>query len=150
MIYHGTNSTNFTIEVATKAEVWKLVLHRVPFMNEWWHLSFTWIKSSGISLYINGQFAIQSAHAEKRTPGTLSDESGGNGELIIGNSKNSHDLISAISMIGHFDIGHIAIWETAFDASEIERAFKVTILETDESKKCCKRKSGKTFVPHLS
>ena len=145
MIYHGINSTNFTIEVATKTEVWKLVLHRVPFMNEWWHLSFTWTKSSGISLYINGQFAVQSPHAEKRMSKRLSDEIGRNGELIIGQSKNSHDFISAINMIGHFDIGHIAIWDRAFGTLEIERAFKVTITETDKSKKCCKTKSGKNF-----
>ena len=145
MIYHGTNSKNFTIEVATKTEVWKLVLHRVPFMNEWWHLSFTWTKSSGISLFINGQFAVQSANAEKRMSERLFDDIGRNVELIIGQSKNSHDLTSAIHTIGHFDVGHIAIWDRAFGTLEIERAFKVTITETDMSKKCCERKRGKNF-----
>lgn len=145
MIYHEEKGRNFTIQIKTRTKKWVAVIHRIPFHNKWWHLLFTWNMKSGISLYINGNFAIQTVNAVNTVERYTRLQSSSD-EVIIGCTNQSTGFSRSLKEFGHFDFGHFAIWDRVLMQTEIELAYKASIFETRESLKCCERIAGK----HLS
>ena len=142
MIYNGEFAKNFTVTVKTATQQWEVIMHRMPFKEDWWHFLLTWSQKSGLSLYVNGHFAIQK-EMPQNVPYKLSSYQSINGQILIGCTDAGKSFIQALEEHGYFDFGHFAVWEKVFNLSEARAAFKASIKETDESRECCKRKKGK-------
>ena len=145
MIYHEENERNFTIQVRTRSKEWEAVIHRMPYHRRWWHLLITWNKQTGLSVYINGNFAIQKTYAEdvkgygQRAIFPLEPEID---DMTVGCTNLSTGFIRSLKEFGAFDFGHLAIWSRVLKKAEIVNAFKASIIETRESLACCKQIAG--------
>ena len=148
MIHHGERGINFTVKVRTRRLQWEAIIHKMPYHSKWWHLLITWNKRSGIALYINGNFAIQRGYAEDVTrdkTGMDSSLATKADEIVIGCSNRTTSLVASLKEFGRFDFGSLAIWDRVLSQQDIERAYKVSLIETKESATCCKQLSGKAL-----
>ncbi|XP_065053363.1 uncharacterized protein LOC135682410 isoform X3 [Rhopilema esculentum] len=145
MIYNGEFAKNFTVTVKTATQQWEVIMHRMPFKEDWWHFLLTWSQKSGLSLYVNGHFAIQK-EMPQNVPYKPSSYQSINGQILIGCTGAGKSFIQALEEHGYFDFGHFAVWEKVFNLSEVRAAYKASIKETEETRECCKRKKGHDCV----
>ena len=111
-------------------------MHKIPFDRQWFHFMFTWDESAGLKVFVNGVFVLLGVHLESvnaagKTAPPLD-------EIIVGRP----DRLEQLSNYGHFDIGHIVIWEYALTLKEVTAAYKTSIKLDLKHKSCCVKKSG--------
>ena len=151
-IHHKENGINFTVKVRTRRQQWEAIIHKMPYSKRWWHLLITWSKQSGITLYINGNFAIQRGYAEDVGKGKFERDlylASEENDIVVGCTNGTENFIRSLKEVGQFDFGHLAIWSKVLSQSDIEKAYKTSITETRESIACCKQISGK-HVPRTT
>ena len=148
MIHHGEKGVNFTVRIKTRKKKWETVIHKMPYQEKWWHLLITWNKQSGLSLFINGNFAVQKGYAEdiskdgREADSSLAPEVD---DIVIGCTNRTTEFIRSLKEFGQFDFGHLAIWSRVLSQEDIAKAYKASIIETKKSVACCKRMEGNTL-----
>eukprot|EP00794_Sanderia_malayensis_P003702 gene3702-4222_t len=133
-IYEHSNKSSMVILVSTGSEKWTAYIHKLPIHNKWLHFLFTWNRNEGLKIFIDGVFALEGS-LYKFVNTKLSPASKPSG-ISIGEP----DTFEQVLDFGHFDIGHLAVWEYALTKSEVAAAYKTSIHTSPADKQCCNNK----------